>query len=165
MNTSAFPVLISRHGGLQIIRALQAKDVELLIVGSTALAYYNIRDLLEVGDLDLLVSPNNEAVQGVKAALLSLGLNFSNDEADWHHPHRRHIPVKSSIYNCDILSASSADEFQELAQAAVAIQIQNTTVRIASLPTLERLLEMAIGHGDTNDIRLRDLAKLREGSK
>lgn len=163
MRDPAFPVLLTRHGGSTLLRALFAKRVDFLVIGGTALAFHVVRSPLDVGDLDVLVSPSLSNIESLRDVLVQLGFAALTGEADWARPANRHIPLKSAEYFCDLLTARSVDDFESLALESATFDLYGIPVAIASRDCLTTLLSRATVNGAGDARRLADLRSLAAG--
>lgn len=154
-----FPTLLQRHGGLTILRTLLTSGVSCLVIGGTALAFHGARQPLDVGDLDVLISPDPTTIERLRQALSALGL-APDEAAEWERPANRHIPLKCRQYYCDLLTADSTADFDALYLGHTTFQLQDLLIPIAAREALATLLERATADGDRRERRLADLRAL-----
>jgi hypothetical protein len=164
MVDTAFPVLLSRHGGSLLLRALQKHQVEFVVIGGTALALYGFRELTDVGDLDLLIKPTKTDIVQLRKSIADLGFLELSETASWNQRFNRHIPLKTQSYFCDLLTPESVEDFEALSVETTKFNFEGSPVPFASCTSLHTLIKRALANDGTSEGRQRDLAAI-ESSK
>jgi len=126
-----------------LVKLLSDSGARFMVVGGTALRFYNQRRRIP-NDLDLLLEPSAEMLLKLNAALASMGepqLLASPEE--FAQPDKG-CPYKANL-NVDLLTPPAGVDFSEQWTTAqdVIMMGSSTRVRVASVNTLQLLLRVA----------------------
>lgn len=132
--------LMHWHSNEELVSALVAHDVDFVLIGGLAIAWYC--DTRQADDLDLLVSPTQENSRRIHDALASL--NLSNFAVDSFAKAAVQARIRDR-YHAELLTPSTdGPSFDDVAKSAEAARLLGVPVRVASREMLIRLKLHAI---------------------
>ncbi len=122
---------------VEILRALEAREVEYLLVGGMAVNVHGLIRATE--DIDFFVKPHPENIEQLKAALMDVWndpciAEIDADELMGDYPVVRYGPPVGSFVIDIITRLGEAFEFDDL--EGVTLDLEGTKVRVATPRTL-----------------------------
>lgn len=141
----------------ELVSALVAHDVDFVLIGGLAIAWYCASR--QADDMDLLVAPTLENSSRIHDALASLNLgNFAVDSFAKNAVQAR---IKDRYYAELLTPAAGGPTFDEIAQSAEPASLLGIPVRVPSREMLVRLKLHSIGaKHDGHDKHLADVELL-----
>ncbi|MBC7839439.1 MAG: hypothetical protein H7Y39_12465 [Nitrospiraceae bacterium] len=143
----------------ELVRAFAASDVEFVVIGGLAVAWYCADR--QADDMDLLVNPTPENSARISRALD--GLHMNGFTLVSFTKLGLQVPLKQ-LYYADLLTPQKNGlTYLEVANDAVDAKLFNIPVRLASVMSLIRLKEQAVASAEAQrDKHLEDIQRLKE---
>jgi hypothetical protein len=143
MHSDPLSLLLSKAENRALLAALLRGGVELVVIGGTALAQHGLRDIVQVDDLDLLVNPTVENADRIASVLQTLGTPLTGSSSVLA---RRaiQVPLKTAQYWAELLTPVQDLSFEEIYRTAAVVQVAEFAVRVAGIPHLRRMKELAV---------------------
>ncbi len=138
-------IVINWEPHRSIVTSLAKSGTRFLVIGSTAFRFY-VPDRQEPNDLDLVIEPSIAALDSFNAAAAPHGFGGVRlTPEDLAKPNAM-FRAKTYSLDVDVFVTSEGFEFEELWQTAEPAMMSgsDTTVRVASIATLDRWLTRAI---------------------
>lgn len=132
--------LVHWHSNEELLRALTAENVDFVLIGGLAVAWYC--ESRQADDLDLLVAPTPENAQRIHRALL--GLNLANVDGDTFAKPGVRIRLGDRYYAELLTPSAGGPSFAEVVQSAEAAQLLGVPIRVPSRAMLVRMKLWAI---------------------
>jgi hypothetical protein len=152
--------LLHWNSNEELVRALVAHDVEFVLIGGLAIAWYCASR--QADDMDLLVAPTLENSKRIYGALASLDL--ANFAADSFAKNAVQARIKDRYYAELLTPATGGPTFEEVAQSAAPASLLGIPVRVPSREMLVRLKLHSIGaKHDGRDKHFADVELLLRG--
>ena len=149
--------LMHWHSNEELVNALVAHQVDFVLIGGLAIAWYCASR--QADDMDLLVSPTTENSKRIYHALASL--NLANFAVDSFTKSAVQAKIKDRYYAELLTPATGGPTFEEVAQSAEPAKLLGVSVRVPSRAMLVRLKLHAIGaKHDGHDKHLADVELL-----
>ncbi len=125
-----------------LVARLSESGARFLVAGGTATRFH-APERREPSDLDLLVEPSAEMLMKLNAALAHVGAPIILATPEEFAKVDKGIRSKG-VLNVDVLTPPQGVDFSEHFAAAeeAIMNLSSTRVRVASIPTLERLLRI-----------------------
>jgi hypothetical protein len=153
--------LIHWHSNEELLRALVAHNVDFVLVGGLAVAWYC--DARQADAMDLLVAPTPENSNCIYQALLSLDL--SNFEVDTFAKIGVQAQIKERYYAKLLTPPTGGPHYAEIAQSSEPAKLLGVPVRVPSRAMLVRLKLYAVAaKHDGREKHLSDVELLLHGS-
>jgi hypothetical protein len=133
--------LMHWHSNEELVSALVAHEVDFLLIGGLAIAWYC--DSRQADDMDLLVSPTVENSSRIHDALASL--NLANFAVDSFAKNAVQARIKDRYYAELLTPSAGGPSFDEIAKSAEPARLLGIPVRVPSREMLLRLKLHAIG--------------------
>jgi hypothetical protein len=141
----------------ELVRALVAHNVEFVLIGGLAIAWYC--DSRQADDMDLLVSPTLENSRHIYAALVSL--NLSDFAVDSFAKTAVQARIKGRYYAELLTPATDGPAYGEVVKSSAPASLLGVPVRVPSREMLVRLKLYAIAaKHDGRDKHLSDVELL-----
>lgn len=145
------------HSNEELVSALAAHDVDFVLIGGLAIAWYCAAR--QADDMDLLVAPTVENSQRIYDALGSLSL--ANFAVDSFAKNEVRAKIKDRYYAELLTPAAGGPTFEEITQSAEPAMLLGIPVRVPSREMLVRLKLHAIrAQHDGHDKHLADVELL-----
>lgn len=125
----------------EIVWALTATSADFLVIGGLAISWHFPER--QADDMDLLVNPTPDNSKRIAAALATLGLSGFGENSFARLGLQ--IPLKQQHYAELLTPSKDGPSFEESAADAVEVKLFNIPVRVASVKSLVRLKEHAVG--------------------
>lgn len=136
----------------ELIDSLALLEARFIVIGGLAVHYHV--PTRQVDDLDLLIEPSvTNAQKLIETISLCPLINHSITVNQLIQPQKIQIPLKIYFY-ADILTPGSDINFDEEWHQAHVSKIGQTTVKVAAIETLLKLLSQSTNSKHINDIRL-----------
>ena len=132
--------LVHWHSNEELVRALVEHNVDFVLVGGLAIAWYC--SSRQADDMDLLVAPTLENSNRIYDALLSL--NLANFAVDSFAKTAVQAKIKERYYAELLTPSSGGPAYVEIAQSAEPARLLGVPVRVPSREMLVRLKLHAI---------------------
>lgn len=143
----------------ELVRALKACDVEFIVIGGLAVAWYCADR--QADDMDLLVNPTPENSARISHTLD--GLHMSGYTADSFTKPGLQVPLKQLFYAEILTPRSDGQTYSEVDKNAVDAKLFNIPVRLASVASLIRMKEQAVSSTETQkEKHVKDIERLKE---
>jgi hypothetical protein len=127
--------LIHWQSNEELLRALMANSVDLVLIGGLAVAWYCERR--QADDMDLLVAPTLDNSNLIYKALLSLNLSGFQSDSFAKSAVRARIRQR---YNAEVLTPSlGGPEYAEVARSCEPAKLLGISIRVPSRAMLVRL--------------------------
>jgi len=154
--------LMHWHSNEELVRALVAHDVDFVLIGGLAIAWYC--ESRQADDMDLLVSPTLENSGRIYNALASL--NLSDFAIDSFAKTAVQANIKERYYAELLTPSAGGPTYGEIAQTAEPASLLGVPVRVPSREMLVRLKLHAIAaKHDGRDKHLTDVEMLLHSSR
>jgi hypothetical protein len=145
------------HSNEELVRALVIHDVDFVLIGGLAVAWYC--DSRQADDMDLLVSPTLENSSRIYNTLISL--NLSDFAVDSFAKADVQARIKERYYADLLTPVTGGATYREIAQSAQHASLLGVPVRVPSREMLVRLKLQAIAaKHDGRDKHLTDVELL-----
>ena len=143
IGTEALSALLGRAQNHSLVDALVKANVEFVIIGGTALAYYGLRDACVVDDLDLMFESGEDTAKGILSVLSTLmpSNDFTTNRLALQGIK---IPLKNRDFDAELLIADKSVEIRNMLDTSVKVSLSGTTVCVASVNHLRKLKEQAV---------------------
>jgi hypothetical protein len=153
--------LMHWHSNEELVHALVAHDVDFVLIGGLAIAWYC--DSRQADDMDLLVSPTLENSSRIYDALVSL--NLSDFAVDSFAKTAVQANIKERYYAELLTPSPGGPTYGEIVQSAEPASLLGVPVRVPSRAMLVRLKLHAIAaKHDGRDKHLADVEMLLQSS-
>jgi predicted nucleotidyltransferase len=153
-------LLLGKAANRDLVDSLLQARVAFVVVGGTALATYNLREPLEVDDLDLLISPTRDNAETVAAVLQKFGVSLS--AAALAKPAVQ-LSLKSQQFWAEVLTPVRGVQFEQIRERASLVQVQHLQVPVASVEDLRSMKVHAVSElRKSLEKHERDLVRLRD---
>jgi hypothetical protein len=150
------------HSNEEFVRALVAQNVDFVLIGGLAIAWYC--DSRQADDMDLLVAPTLENSSRIYNALVSL--NLSDFAVDSFAKTDVQAPIKERYYAELLTPASGGPTYGEIVQLAEPASLLGVPIRVPARAMLVRLKLHAIAaKHDGHDKHLADVQLLLSSSQ
>ena len=143
----------------ELIRTFVTRNVEFVVIGGLAVAWYCASR--QADDMDLLVNNTPENSERISQSLTSLNLSgfapnsFVNPELQ--------VPLKQLYYAELLTPKKDGPTYTEVANDAVEARVFNIPVRLASVALLIRLKELAVASEEAQiNKHLKDIECLKK---
>jgi hypothetical protein len=154
--------LMHWHSNEELLRALVAHNVDFVLIGGLAVAWYC--QSRQADDMDLLVSPTLENSSRIYDALLSL--NLSNFAVDSFAKTAVQAMIKERYYAELLTPSTDGPTYAEIVQSAEPASLLGVPVRVPSRAMLVRLkLHALSAKHDGRDKHLTDVELLLHSSR
>jgi hypothetical protein len=151
--------LIHVSANEELIRSFVTRNVEFVIIGGLAVAWYCTDR--QADDMDLLVDNTLENSERISQSLISL--NLSGFASTSFVKLGLQVPLKQFYYAELLTSRKDGPTYAEVANDAVEASVFNIPVRLASVASLIRLKELAIASEKVQiDKHLKDIECLKK---
>ena len=154
--------LISTGPNEEIVTAFSTHQVEFLVVGGLAVAWY-CSDR-QADDMDLLINPSPDNSARVAQALATLPLLNSGcfNGKSFTKPGLQ-VPLKSYYYAELLTPRREGPSYAEVAKEAVDVKLFQKSVWVASPASLIRMKQQAVASAEKErDKHLADIERLRK---
>jgi hypothetical protein len=156
-------IVLTWHGNRDFVKHLAATGAPFIIGGSTATKFH-APTRADPNDLDLIAAPTPEVHAALNETLARLGgtEKITATAADFARANQ-HVPLKTRLLDVDVFTPPPGVAFAELWETSIPAQMIGSTVavRVASIPSLTRLLQIARDREPTKREKIdRDLALL-----
>ena len=142
----------------ELIRAFTSENVEFVVIGGLAVAWY-CSDR-QADDMDLLVNPSNE--NSVRISRVLDGLRMQGYSENSFTKPGLEVPLKQRHYAELLTPQKDGPTYSDVAQDAVDAKLFNIPVRVASAAVLIRLKEQAVASAEAQrDKHLKDIERLK----
>ena len=142
----------------ELIRAFTSEEVEFVVIGGLAMAWY-CSDR-KADDMDLLVNPSNENSARISRALDGLRLQ-GYSENSFTKPGLQ-VLLKQGYYAELLTPKKDGPTYSDVARDAVEAKLFYIPVRVASTAALIRLKEQAVSSAEAQrDKHLKDIERLK----
>ena len=149
------------HSNEELVRALVAHDVDFVLIGGLAIAWYC--DSRQADDMDLLVSPTLENSNRIYNALVSL--NLSDFAVDSFAKTAVQARITERYYAELLTPSTDGPTYGEIVQSSEPARLLGVPVRVPSREMLVRLKLHAIAaKHDGHDKHLADVELLLHSS-
>ena len=150
------------HSNEELVRALVAENVDFVLVGGLAVAWYC--EARQADDLDLLVAPTPENSERIHRALLSLNLSNCNVDSFAKPAVRARLEQR---YHAELLTPSTGGpNYAEIVQSSAPAKLLNVPLRVPSRAMLVRMKLWAIAaNHDGREKHLADVELLLQGDR
>jgi hypothetical protein len=149
------------HSNEELVRSLVAHEVDFVLIGGLAVAWYC--DSRQADDMDLLVSPTLENSSRIQKTLVSL--NLSDFAVDSFAKADVQARIKERYYADLLTPATGGPTYQEIVQSAEPAGLLGMPVRVPSRAMLVRMKLHAIAaKHDGRDKHLTDVELLLHSS-
>lgn len=136
-------LILTKAENAKLVEHFCVAGVEFLIVGGTALAIHGCRDVADVDDLDLLVSPTIENAQRIFSAFTAAQVTLSVLPESLAK-HAVQVPIKNWQYWAEVLTPRKGFDFEEMLKVSIPISFRSMTLHIASRDDLLKMKEDAV---------------------
>ena len=152
--------LVHWHSNEELVRALVAHEVDFVLIGGLAVAWYC--ESRQADDLDLLVAPTAENSGRIRQALLSLSLPDFDVEMFAKPDVRARVTER---YYAELLTpATGGPQYPEIAKSAEPAKLLGAPIRVPSRAMLVRLkLHSIAAKHDGREKHLADVELLLRG--
>ena len=149
--------LIHFAANAELIRAFARFDVQFVVIGGLAVAWYCSER--QADDMDLLVEPTAENSARIEEALASIGI--PNVPAAAFIRSDLQVPLKQIFYAELLTPRTGQPSFADISVSAVDAKLFGIPVRVASRATLLHMKRAAVASGDASaEKHQRDIALL-----
>lgn len=146
-NADSLFLLLCKAENRDLVARLLKGGVDFVVVGSSALAYYGLREITDVGDLDLLVNDTKENAERVLSVLSAAGVPVNATTDQLARP-RAQIKLKGGTqYWADILTSTEEIPFDQVLTDAVIVIKDGLTLKVASIAYLRCMKEITLRDG------------------
>jgi hypothetical protein len=126
--------LVHWHSNEELLRALVAENVDFVLIGGLAVAWYC--ESRQADDLDLLVAPTPENAERIHRALVSLGL--AELEAGTFAKPAVRVRLGERYYAELLTPSAGGPTYAEVAQSAEPAKLLGLPIRVPSRAMLVR---------------------------
>jgi predicted nucleotidyltransferase len=131
-----------------LIQHLLSCNVEFLVVGGAAVAFYGCRSNDDVDDLDIMLRPTVENMNNFFKAADAFGMTTPWTAEELARP-AVHLPIKNFLY-IDILTPPKQYDFQNLIDSSLTMLLNGYKVRVISKTDLIKLKQDTISSNGQN---------------
>lgn len=143
----------------ELIRGFTSENVEFVVIGGLAVAWY-CSDR-QADDMDLLVNPSNE--NSVRISRVLNGLRMRGYSEDSFTKPGLQVPLKQRHYAELLTPQIDGPTYSDVAEDTVDAKLFNIPVRVASAAVLFRLKEQAVASAEAQrDKHLEDIERLKK---
>lgn len=132
--------LVHWNSNEELLRALVAENVDFVLIGGLAIAWYC--ESRQADDMDLLVKPTAENAERIRKALSSV--NVQGFDAAAFAGAGAQLQIRDRYYAELLTPALGGPAYEEIAQASEPAKLFGTPIRVPSRAMLVRLKLRAI---------------------
>lgn len=143
MTTESLLTLLGKAENRFLLTTLIDANVELIVIGGTALAHHGLRDPMDVDDLDLLVNSTTENSDKIVVALQSLSVPLTCSSAQLARPAIQ-VPIKNFRFWAELLTPLGDLKFKDIEADSITIYVEGRLVHVASTGHLKIMKQMAV---------------------
>ena len=136
-------LLLTKAENAKLVEHFCEAGVEFLVVGGTALAIHGCREVADVDDLDLLVSPTIENAKKIFSAFAVANVTV-RELPESLAKNAVQIPVKNWQYWAEVLTPRKGFDFEKMFRASIPLSFRSRTLYIASRDDLLKMKEDAV---------------------
>jgi hypothetical protein len=126
-----------------------SSGVSFLLVGGAAVAFYGCREQTHLSELDILIDPTLKNAERVIAVLSSVGMQIWIKAEELAGP-KKQLPVKQLLFDMDILTPASDENFSAMLARSADGTINGGAVRVIARDDLIAMKRIAAADPNTD---------------